>query len=104
MPTKYRAVKTYVDGIMFHSKREAARYSELKMLERCGMCVGLVLQPKFPIVVNGVKVCTYIADFAYRDQTGKQYIEDVKGVRTALFSLKAKLFHATYRDLRITEV
>lgn len=102
--TKYRAIKTEVDGVIFASRREAARYSELKMLERCGMVKNLALQPKFPLVVEGQKICTYIADFSYQDQTGKSYIEDVKGIRTAVFSIKAKLFHALYKGFRITEV
>lgn len=32
--SKYRAVKTEVDGMTFASKKEAARYCELKMLEK----------------------------------------------------------------------
>jgi hypothetical protein len=74
------------------------------MLERIGIIHNLALQPKFPLVVNGVKVCTYIGDFCYQDQDRRVVIEDVKGARTAVYSLKAKLFHALNRELRITEV
>ena len=34
--SKYRAVKTEVDGITFDSKREAARYMELMLMQRAG--------------------------------------------------------------------
>jgi dsDNA-binding SOS-regulon protein len=65
--SKYGAVRTEVDGISFASKKEARRYSELKLLERAGEIADLQLQPRFPLTVNGVRVCTYVADFQYRD-------------------------------------
>jgi hypothetical protein len=102
--TKYRAVRTEIDGIVFSSKREAAHYSSLKILQKAGYIAELALQPKFPMVVNGVKICTYIADFSFIDQSGNLCIHDVKGMRTPVFSLKAKLFHALYPDLRIIEI
>ena len=102
--SKYHAVRTEVEGITFASRAEAARYSDLRLLERSGIITQLVCQPKFPLIVNGAKICTYIADFSYLDQQAKLRIEDVKGVRTPLFSLKAKLFHALYKELRITEI
>ena len=102
--SKYGNKKTIVDNIVFDSAKEAARYSELKLLVKAGYIGGLVLQPKFPLVVNGVKVCTYIADFSYTGKDGKVFIEDVKGVRTPMYSLKAKIFHALFPNLRITEL
>ncbi|MBN1114444.1 MAG: DUF1064 domain-containing protein, partial [Oligoflexia bacterium] len=47
---KYKNVKTTVDGITFDSKKEADRYSELKLLERAGKIKDLILQPKFEII------------------------------------------------------
>jgi hypothetical protein len=70
--SKYAAIPTIVDGIRFASKKEARRYTELKLLERAGEITCLELQPKFPCVVNGKKVCTYIADFAYLDDSGER--------------------------------
>lgn len=87
---KYHNVKTRVDGRLFASKREAARYRELKLLLRAGEISDLVCQPAFSCDVDGVHVCTYIADFSYVDK-GAHIVEDVKGVRTALYSLKKKL-------------
>ena len=105
MPSKYRSVKTEVDGIVFASKRESIRYGELKMLERIGYISGLTLQPKFPMIVNGQKICTYLADFSFYEKESKRLVvEDVKGVRTAVYSIKKKLFHALYPMLRITEI
>ncbi len=104
MSRKYKNEPTALDGIIFQSRKEAARYGELKLLVRMGLIHDLELQPRFPLVVNGIKVCEYRADFGYATKDGKKVIEDVKGVRTAVFSLKAKLFHALNKDLRITEL
>jgi hypothetical protein len=93
-----------LDGILFASKREMIRYSELKMLVRSGIISKLELQPKFPIVLNGTHVCNYISDFRYLDQQGNTIVEDSKGMRTEIYRLKAKLFHACYPKLRIIEV
>ena len=104
-PNKYGAVRTAVDGITFASKREAGRYSELKLLERAGEIAELTLQPKFPIWIDGVKVCTYIADFRYVDLSrGITVIEDVKGMRTPVYKIKKKLTEALYPGVKIEEI
>lgn len=94
---KYRNIPTEVDGIKFASKREAVRYSQLKLLERAGEISELKLQPRYPLTVNGLHVCTYVGDFEYRDHNTVQIVtEDAKGVRTRDFINKAKLFHAIH--------
>lgn len=102
--SKYRAVKTEVDGITFASKREAHRYGELRMLEKAGIIHDLVLQPKFPLVIDSKLVCLYIADFKYQDANGRTVVEDAKGMKTPVYRIKFKLFHALYPHLRILEV
>lgn len=101
---KYRAIPTTVDGIRFASKREANRYGELKLLLRGSEIRELELQPKFPLVVNGLLVCTYIADFRYFDpRSGSYVIEDAKGFRTPEYIIKKKLLQAV-RGIVIVEV
>lgn len=95
--SKFRNVRVTVDGIRFASKREAARYSYLKELEKEGEITGLRLQPRYPLTVNGMHVCTYVADFEYSWTVLPRLVtEDAKGVRTRDFINKAKLFHALY--------
>jgi len=95
--SKYHAIRTTVDGITFASKAEAAAYVNRKMLQANGDISNLRLQPRFKIVVNGVHVCDYIADFEYDvTATGAHIVEDVKGVRTPAFVLKQKLMLATH--------
>jgi hypothetical protein len=109
---KYKAIRTEVDGIMFHSKKEAKRYSELKLLEKAGEISQLELQPKFIIEIEGIKICNYIADFRYIDkkaqgnngQMGTTVVEDVKGVLTPVYRLKKKLVEALYPYVKIREL
>ena len=93
--SKYGAVRTTVDGITFASKKEAARYSQLRLLVKAKIIHHLELQPRFPLIVNGEKIGSYVADFLYW-QHGTWVTEDVKGVRTSTYRIKAKLLKALY--------
>jgi Protein of unknown function (DUF1064) len=101
--SKYNAKRTEVDGITFASKKEAARYGELKLLQRLNELSELQLQPQFHIVVRGDMCGKYIADFSYKDKAGKQIVEDVKGIKTPVYRLKKKLVEALY-GIEIVEV
>lgn len=93
--SKYNAVKSVVDGITFDSKLEAKRYSDLKILQRLGEISNLRLQVPYPIIVNEVSICKYIADFVYI-KNGIEIVEDAKGVRTKEYMLKKKLMLAIH--------
>jgi hypothetical protein len=100
--SKYRAIKTTVDGYTFDSKKEAARYSELRLLERAGRIHNLILQVPFKVELNGVHVFTYRADFVYFEN-GVRVVEDVKGYATPLYRLKKRVLKALYNvDIRET--
>jgi hypothetical protein len=95
--SKYGNVPTVIDGVRFASQREARRYVALKLLQRGGRIADLELQPEFVLAVNGHKVGKYVADFRYLDlDTGRQVVEDSKGVRTAVYKLKKKIVFALY--------
>lgn len=101
--SKYHARRTTVDGITFASAAEATAYNNRMLAVRSGLIADLELQPRFPLVVNGVKIGDYIADFRYRNcTTGAVIVEDVKGVRTPVYRLKRKLVKALY-DIDILE-
>lgn len=100
---KYGAQREEVDGILFDSKKEAQRYRDLKVLERCEQIRNLKIKPRFPIVVNDTLICEYEADYSYFDmRKGEPVIEDCKGCKTPVYKLKKKLFEAMYGK-RITE-
>ena len=103
--SKYHAMPTYVDNVRFASKAEARRYSELRLLERVGTIADLELQPRFPLVIDGHRLCVYVADFRYLDERGQTVVEDVKGMPggTPLFRLKRKLMLAIY-GINVVEV
>lgn len=101
--SKYAAKPTYVGGIRFASKKEAARYGELKNLEYAGVISHLELQPRFPLIVNGQVVCTYVGDFRYLEN-GKSVTEDVKGFKTDVYTIKKKLLLATHPGIDHREI
>jgi len=104
--SKYKNKKTIRDGVQFDSKAEARRYEELCLLQRAGEITALRLQPKYelqPKFKRGkatIQAITYIADFEYREGN-KVIAEDVKGVRTQVFSLKAKMFKFHYPNVEL---
>lgn len=104
--SKYGNRKTTVDGITFASAKEARRYQELRLLEHANEIRAFVVQPRFPLCVqrNGaltlmdaVEIGAYVADFSYvRVKDGVRCVEDVKGVKTALYKWKKKHVEAQY--------
>lgn len=116
--SKYGSRKIVVDGITFSSKREAARYQELKLLERDGIIHYLQMQVKFVLIPAQYETpdsptksargkclereCSYIADFIYF-QNKKIVVEDAKGFRTEAYKIKRKLMLERY-GIKIKEV
>jgi hypothetical protein len=113
--SKFRNVRTEVDGISFASKAEAKRYQELKLLEKAGEIMDLRLQPRYDVHFGDHKICTYVGDFEYyrklseKIEAGQaiskwQYVlEDVKGMATQTYRLKKKLMKACH-GIEIQEI
>lgn len=95
--SKYRAVKTEINGIMFDSKREAARYQELRLLERAGEINSLRLQVPYELIAKSKygRSIKYVADFVY-SRNGLTVVEDAKGVRTPVYRLKKRMMAEKY--------
>lgn len=108
LSVKYRNTKTVIDGIEFASKREAKRYSELKLLERAGEIKALGLQVPFQLI-EPMRICgkhhraiIYIADFVYC-QDGRRVVEDVKGFKTDVYNIKKRLMKSVH-NIEIKEI
>ena len=103
--SKYGAVKTAVDGIMFDSKREASRYCELRLLEQAGEIANLRLQVPYILFPKNEygRALKYIADFVYNDNTGALVVEDAKGHPTDVYKIKRRLM-AELKGIKIKEV
>ena len=112
-PTKYHNVKTIVDGITFDSKKEARRYSDLKLLLRAGEVIKFSRQPEFVVIEKfqnrwtgeAERANKYRADFAVKFKGADHWvIEDIKGgkgTQTKDFLLKRKLFIKRYPCLEL---
>lgn len=113
-PHKYRAKAVVVDGLRFDSKREAARWGELRILERLGQISELrhhvVYRLHAPVMAAGkkrpigiVEIARYESDFTYLKGT-ETVVEDVKGMAgLPLYRLKAKHLAIEY-GLTVAEV
>ena len=112
-PSKYRNTKTVLDGITFDSKREAARYQELKALAARGVIEDFRHQAPF-VLAPGVRfsgekrakpALRYVADFAYK-LDGRLVVEDVKSKVTAgaaAYRIKRHLMLSVY-GIEVKEV
>ena len=93
--SKYKNGKVEIHGIKFDSGAEGERYKILKAKEQAGLIKNLELQKTYPLLVNGLKICDYRADFVY-EVGGKTIVEDVKGQLHDVFKLKYKLMFACH--------
>lgn len=97
-----RKVTDPITGEVFDSAKEHRRWCELRLLERAGKISKLRRQVKFvliPAQYEGTykleSETSYIADFVYKDENGKEIVEDTKGYKRGaayqLFVIKRKL-------------
>lgn len=105
--SKYKNVKTEVEGITFDSKKEAARWGELSLLSKAGKIENLVRQKNFLLVPKGKdeRPVYYVADFVY-EEDGKMVCEDVKSPITRknpAYIIKRKLFKYLYSGYEFRE-
>ena len=98
MRNKYNAKKQVYKGIKFDSKKELQRYLILEKLVEIKMISELVIHPVFPLMVNGIKIGRYTADFQYKNKKGITIVEDVKSkvTKTRDYILRKKIL-STYK-------
>lgn len=104
---KYGAKPITVHGKRFASTLEGNRYAVLHMLERAGTIHSLKCQPRFPLVVEGEKMTTYVADFSYYEPKrhgARLVVEDAKGAKLRLYLLKRSLFRQLYPEHVFMEI
>lgn len=94
--SKYGNKKTWYNNVLYDSKAEAKYASDLDLRLRGKDILAWDRQIKFPIVINGKKVCTYVCDFVVTNKDKTVEYIDVKGVETDVFILKKKLVEAIY--------
>lgn len=122
---KYKSKKIIIDGIKFDSKKEGARYLQLRELEKKGLIKNLELQKTFELLPPQREKSTmtktgkekqgktleravnYIADFVYINELGEMVVEDVKGYKNGgayqVFTIKRKLMLYVY-GVKVKEI
>lgn len=105
--SKYGNLKTEYNGTVFMSKKEANYAKELdfckKSHDKSSRVVSYEMQVPYQIILNGIKICKYLADFKVLYADDRIEIVDVKGVKTQTYRLKKKLVEAQY-GIKIIEV
>lgn len=105
-PRKYRNEPVTVDGLRFDSKKEARRWMTLKAIADGGGIRNLRRQVRYELVVNGVKVSHYTADFVYETLDGCVVVEDTKSEATCqdrAYAIRKKLMKAIH-NIEVREV
>ena len=100
---KFGNIPVVIDGILFQSTLEGARYNELKAMALSGEIVGFERQKTYNIEVNGQHICQYRADFVVEYPDGTLVVEDTKGVLTPEYKIKSKLMLAVF-GIEIKEI
>lgn len=59
------AKRVQLDGYTFQSKAECERYKQLKLMVAALEICELEVHPRYPITINGIKICDVVLDFAY---------------------------------------
>ncbi len=95
--SKYKNIKTVVDGIKFDSKAEATYYGILNILKRTGKVKDFEMQVVYTLTA-GIK---YILDFKVEYSDGRIDYIDIKGMKTQVFRIKQKLMKHDH-DIDIT--
>ena len=102
MATKYHSKKVELDGHVFDSKIESRYYEQLKWLEINKQILFFRLQPRYLLQEafkkdgKHFRKIEYIADFEIHHLDGSIETVDVKGMETAAFKIKKKLFEKKY--------
>lgn len=102
--TKYKSVKSEVDGIVFHSQLEARFYQwiisqhKITLLDRQ---TKFVLQDKFRTKEwKAIREISYFADF-YIEYEWDRYYVDSKWNKDNIFKMKHKMWLKRYGDENI---
>ena len=90
--SKYNNTRINTPDGWFDSKKELARWTQLRLLERAGGIANLRRQVEYELVpkMGPLRRIVYRADFVY-EQKGKRVVEDTKGYRDRVYRLKARL-------------
>lgn len=105
-PSKYRNVKVEYNGMKFDSKKELKCWQELELRQKAGEISDLKRQQSYDLLVNGLKIGRFTADFAWTEN-GRYVVADCKSPATrkeTAYRLRKKIWEAQYAPLVIREL
>lgn len=97
--SKYKAKAIDYNGRRYDSKFEGGYAQFLDMLLKAGEIKEWTPQYKIPLIVNGVKITTYYADFRVVTKDGTVQIHETKGYKTPDFKIKWALLDAIKNEI-----
>ncbi len=105
MRNKYGAKKQVFKGLKFDSKLELNYYLFLLEKKEKGLIKHIELHKRIDLIVNGQLVCFIKPDFVIHNNDYSIEYHDTKGVVTATFRIKAKLFKALKdREIKVVKM
>ena len=97
--SKYGAIRTVYNGVTYASKSEAAYARYLDLQVAAGAIKKWEGQVRWPLIVDGEKVCTMVPDFKAFFHDGKWALIEVKGAMSPVYKLKVKLFRILHPNI-----
>jgi hypothetical protein len=102
--SKFKNVKSEIDGHKFDSKKESEFYGSLKIKKQAGLIKDFKMQIPYEIIVNNIRIGNYFLDFLVENNDGTIEYIDIKGkdkktnkfIKTGVFALKKRLVEAIY--------
>ncbi len=91
---KFGAKKREVNGITYHSGREAQEAEDIELMKKAGVITEWRRQVKLPLDVNGHHITNYFIDFILYYPDGKIELREVKGMVLDTFRNKWSLLEA----------
>src|ERR1043165_539072 len=96
-----RRQSVVVEGVRFSEAWQGRLFRELKAMQEEGSIADLKPHPRLPLTVNGMRVDTYVALFAYK-KAGQLVLIDDASWQTGLHKLHRRLVAAIY-GVTVTE-
>lgn len=97
---KYHAKSTIYEGVVYHSKFEAAYAQELDLRVRGKDIASWDRQVKLDLKVNGQHITNYYIDFLVHHKDGSREFVETKGFATAEWQMKWRIFEATFESFK----
>lgn len=77
---KFGAKKTVFKGLVYDSRFEASVAEDLDLLLQAGTIKKIERQVRIPLIVNDMKICTYVADFVVTHLDDSKEVVEAKGL------------------------